>query len=147
MIEDTRVTFSVVIPLADAASASQLRTCLEHLEAQTVSPKEVIVVLGNHACPSLFAVLMEFGEIRVFERQLHKCAARNLGARYAKGDYLVHIDVDTFLDSDALKAASGVIAETGAKAVLLGESVSPKNLLLRVKSLERRLYLCDASLS
>jgi glycosyltransferase involved in cell wall biosynthesis len=147
MTEDTQVTFSVIVPLADAASASQLRTCLEHLEKQTVPPKEVIVVLGDHASPELFAVLREFRETRIFERELKKCAARNLGARHAKGIYLVHIDVDTFLDSDALEAASGVIAETGAKAVFLGERVSPKNLLLRVKALERRLYLCDANLS
>src|SRR3990172_2083375 len=147
MTEDTRATFSVVIPLADAALASQLRTCLEHLEKQTVPPKEVIVVLGNHACPGLFAVLREFRETRVFEQELKKCAARNFGARNASGNYLVHIDVDTFLDSDALEAASRVIAETGAKAVLLGERVSPRNLLLRAKALERNLYLCDANLS
>ena len=147
MTEDTRVTFSVVIPLADTASASQLRTCLEHLEEQTVPPKEVIIVLGNHASPGLFTVLKEFRETRIFERELKKCAARNLGASYAKGDYLVHVDVDTYLDSDALEAAAGVIAETGAKAVLLGERVSPKNLLLRVKALERKLYQSDANLS
>jgi len=147
MTEDTRATFSVVIPLADAASASQLRTCLEHLEKQTLPPQEVIVVLGNHSRPALFVVLKEFRETRVFERELKKCAARNFGARNASGDYLVHIDVDTFLDSDALEAASQVIAETGAKAVLLGERVSPRNLLLRAKALERNLYLCDANLS
>jgi glycosyltransferase involved in cell wall biosynthesis len=147
MTEDPRVTFSVVIPLADAASASQLRTCLEHLQKQTVPPHEVIVVLGSRASSDLFAVLREFPGVRVFERELKKCAARNLGAQQATGDYLVHIDVDTYLDSDALEAASAVIAQTGAKAVLLGERVSPRNFLLRIKALERRLYLCDANLS
>ena len=146
MTEDARVTFSVVIPLADTASPSQLRTCLEHLDRQTVPPKEIIIVLGNHASAGLFAVLREYREIRILERELRKCPARNLGAIHATGDYLVHIDVDNCLDSDALETASRVIADTGAKVVLLGERVSPTNLLLRVKALERKLYLGDANL-
>jgi len=141
-----RPSFSVVIPVADNASPCGLESCVESVERQTLPPKQIIVVVGPTAAPSLLQFLDGRPGLITLKRSLGKSVARNLGASLATGDFLVHLDVDTRLEADALESAAELADQTGAKAIVLAEKVLPANLVTRAKCLERRFNAMDSAI-
>lgn len=109
----TTLAVSVIIPTFNEEAV--IHRCLESLAAQTVKPKEVIVV-DDGSTDNTFRVVQiatspstvaqgPRNDIKII-RQNHEGtgAARNLGASKATGDILVFVDADmrfhpTFLDA------------------------------------------------
>lgn len=91
---------SVVIPVRNGAA--ELRLCLQHLRASAFPDFEVLVV-DDASTDDTAAVAAQFGA-RVL--QLPACrgpaAARNAGAKLARGAYLLFIDADVCVHPDTL---------------------------------------------
>jgi GT2 family glycosyltransferase len=97
---------SVIIPHHDRLSA--LMETLGALARQTLSPDafEVIVVddgSPSAACEAVRAASHPFTLSALRQPHLGPAAARNLGARSARGDVLLFLDCDILLEPEALR--------------------------------------------
>lgn len=95
---------SVIIPTYN--EEGQIRQCLESLSKQSLGDFEVIVVDDGSTdrTEDIFKSLQTDYELK-FLKQNHKGpgAARNLGAKEAKGEVLVFVDADMTFDKNFLK--------------------------------------------
>lgn len=91
-----------------------IKDCLASLKAQSYSDFEIIVV-DDGSMDSTLKLLKESGVL--FLRQNHQGpgAARNLGAKNAKGEILVFVDADMTFDRNFLKNLTKPILNEKAK--------------------------------
>lgn len=89
---------SVVIPVWN--HAKELESCLRSLSKQTYSAREIIVVDDGSTDHPVAQAPVKF--IRLGQRR-GAAAARNEGARYATGDYLIFVDADAVLVPHAIE--------------------------------------------
>ena len=100
-----KYSVSVIIPVYNVER--YLSDCLDSIISQTLQEIEIICINDGSTDSSLF-ILRKYAErdprIRIIEQpNLGLSAARNTGARAAKGKYLYFIDSDDFLDPSALQ--------------------------------------------
>lgn len=85
--------------------------CIESLLKQSYDNMEIIVV-DNHSTDQSVELIREFCEdkkvgdkVRVVDSDVNlmNAGGRNLGIRYAKGDYLLFVDSDNILDHEAVR--------------------------------------------
>lgn len=144
----TKLIFSTIIPVADNASSSQLETCLQSLFQQTVKDQEVIIIIGPQAKKSLFQVVKKFPQVKILQKVLSKSAARNFGVKKAKGNFLLHLDVDYLLAPKTLAVCTQLIQEKRARAIIIPETVrTKKSLWQRARFLERQITFQDPDLA
>lgn len=114
---------SVIIPTYDEESV--LENCIESLGAQTHPDFEVIVVDdgSNDGTSDILENLEKTLPNFKFVKQAHKGpgAARNLGAKNAKGEILVFVDADMTFDKFFLESLVSPIEHTNAKGTFSKE--------------------------
>ncbi len=96
---------SIVVPVYNAES--YLRQCLDSLVNQTYSDIEIICVNDGSSDGSL-KILKQFAEkdqrVRILNRENRGVSeSRNDGIHYAKGDWLMFVDSDDWIDTDCCK--------------------------------------------
>lgn len=99
------IRFSIVVPVYNAAET--LGPCLESLVSQEFEDYEVILI-DDGSSDSSRSVLIEFcgptSKLRtIFQDNFGPSAARNAGIALARGDYLVFVDSDDFVEPTMLK--------------------------------------------
>jgi glycosyltransferase involved in cell wall biosynthesis len=133
---------SVIIPTLDAAA--HLPRCLAALRTQRRVRYEVIVVdQGSSDETPHIAALNNALLISVPRPQFYSPPApyRNLGARHARGRYLLHLDADMELLPGTLAACIDACTRHGYIAVVLHEVDVVSGFWGSCKALERRCYL------
>lgn len=104
------ITYSVIIPAYNEEVC--LPATLMYLKrnmAAVCAPGEIIVV-DNNSTDETPDIARRFGARVVFEAFNQISRARNAGGRAARGDYLIFLDADTFLNTDLLTAALSKLA-------------------------------------
>lgn len=92
---------SVIVPVYNVEK--YLRTCMESLVTQTLEDIEIIVV-NDGSSDNSQAILEEYEQrypqkIMVYKIENHGVSyARNYGARYAEGEYLLFVDSDDYIE-------------------------------------------------
>ena len=113
--------FSIIIPVYN--TEKYLRQCLDSVLAQTFTDYECILVNDGSTDES-----KKICEEYCFNYQLFKLVnqenqglsvARNIGISHARGDYIVFLDSDDFINSTALQELHNKISEYGNKNVLI----------------------------
>lgn len=99
-----------------------LRQCMDSVVNQTLYDIEIICVDDGSTDNSL-SILREYeskdARIKVYSQQNNGAgAARNLGLRYAKGEYLSFLDSDDFFELDMLEKAYNKIKEAQAQIIV-----------------------------
>lgn len=109
-------TISVIIPTYNSADVvgDALRSCLE----QTCPPLEILVI-NDGSTDALDAALQPFRDRIVLHSQANQgaAAARNRGARLAKGEWLLFLDADDLLFPNALADLQKAAAQTSAGVI------------------------------
>lgn len=105
VLEEHTPLVSVIIPVHDRPAV--FLNCLTHLARQTYGRIEVIVV-EDGSRDDMQSVLQRSAlpfDVRFFRTPTHLGAAgaRNFGAEYAQGEYLLFLDADCFLRRDAVE--------------------------------------------
>lgn len=113
MSKDIRV--SLVLPAYN--EAAYLRTCLEAIAQQTVTPFEVIVV-DNNSTDETADIAASFPFVKLLrERKQGVVYARTKGFNAARGDVIARIDVDTLLPPDWIESVQYIFADESVAAV------------------------------
>ena len=104
--------------------ANFLPKCFHALETQTMDLNSFeVIVVDNNSTDNTSDVVKEYAEKSplhisyVMEKEQGISAARNTGMKYAKSDYLLFLDDDAIVYSDALQYIYTAFEETGADAV------------------------------
>lgn len=113
---------SIVIPVWN--QADQVFRCLKSLEQQTYQPREVIMVDDGSTDGLASRITQYASHIRVpiqfhrFEQNKGAPAARNEGARHAKGEYIIFLDADIVMEPTFLEKMVQVL-ETHPEAAFV----------------------------
>jgi GT2 family glycosyltransferase len=111
----SRPLISFVIPVRD--DAERLRRCLESIEANGYSRREVeVIVIDNGSGDGSTRVACEAGAIVRRVTRATVAELRNHGARVARGELLAFVDADHEIDSTWVASAIDALADhhTGA---------------------------------
>jgi glycosyltransferase involved in cell wall biosynthesis len=93
---------SIVIPCYN--SGATLPQTLESLRAQSLPPREVIVVDDGSTDPATVSLLDSLADIRLVRQPNRGLpAARNAGFAAATGEFVLPLDADDWLEPDALE--------------------------------------------
>lgn len=108
---DNSILFSIVVPAYNAEEC--LAECLDSVLSQTYSPFEVIVV-NDGSVDGTLEICKRFTETNSCVSVIDKpngglSSARNAGSAVASGDYILYLDADDVLVSDALKELSSFL--------------------------------------
>ncbi len=93
---------SVVIPAYNAERF--IATAINSALSQTYTPHEIIIV-DDGSCDNTQAVIAQYGDkIKyIYQPNAGPAAARNLGVREAKGEWVAFLDSDDYWDKDHLE--------------------------------------------
>ena len=126
---------SVVVPTKNAERT--LARCLASLQRQTAPPLEVIVV-DNFSTDATVAIAERCGT-RVYRHGSERSEQRNCGTRLARGDCVLFVDADMYLQPGAVAASARALLDHDA--VVLPEASFGAGFWARCRALERRCYL------
>ena len=130
-----RPLISIILPTFN--SEQFLEKCLRSIGNQTYTNIEIIII-DNYSSDKTKAIAKKYG--KVIEHKGLRSAARNIGASFAKGDFLLSIDAD-------MELSSNVISECLAKvklnfdAIIIPEISVGKGFWAKCKALEKRCYI------
>ena len=93
------VKFSFIIPTKN--EEKYIKNCLDSIKKQTIKNYEIIIIDSNSTDNTL-KIAKKYGKIFI-ERKKGPSAARNKGAKNAKGDILIFMDADVILNKNFLK--------------------------------------------
>src|SRR5271169_5970613 len=128
---------SVVIPTLN--SESTISSCLESIFSQTYGNLEIIVVDG-YSKDRTVSLARQRGAT-VLSTTAKRSKARNEGAEFAKGNYLIFIDSDMELYSSVIEQCVNESRAKGCDAVTVPEVSVGKGYWSRCIALEKKIYL------
>lgn len=109
---------SVIIPAHNAAQ--HLRECLNCLVESSIAPLEVIVVDDCSTDGSREIAAASGARVLSTERRSGPAAARNLGARNARGRILFFLDADVFVHPDTIERVAEAFARDPELDAVIG---------------------------
>ena len=95
--------FSIVIPVYNVEKF--IKRTLDSIKSQTFKDYEVIVVNDGSTDKSM-DIVKKYDVKIINSKHVEVSEARNIGAKQAKGEYLVFLDSDDWWDKDLLKEVS-----------------------------------------
>lgn len=128
---------SVIVPTRN--NARTIEACLASIMAQSYPATELLVV-DNHSTDGTPQIAARFTE-SVFSAGPERSAQRNLGIERAQGEWILWIDSDMVMPSQAVEVAIRTAVETKAVGVALPERTIGAGFWTACRALERTCYL------
>ena len=152
---------SVIVPVYNTGDL--LRDCLDSLVGQTLDKIEIIVI-DDCSTDNSLEIIKQYADrypnIRVYQNQVNigQGATRNVGLKYAKGDYIGFLDSDDYVSLTMFENLyQNIIANNYPDYVMTGLIFVKDNTYLKnnigtidktgrlIKTTERELKLLDIS--
>jgi len=130
---------SVVIPTFNARKT--IEQCLQSVEKQTYSRLETIAV-DRYSTDDTQQIVKQ-RQAKLFIQNSERSAAKNFGAKKARGDFLLFVDSDMDLDPKIVEECVELCLEKGFSAAVIPEVTVADNFLAKCRKLERELYNSD----
>ena len=127
---------SIIIPTFN--SEKTIHSCLKSIIEQTYKEIEIIIV-DKHSQDNTIKIAEEYGA-KILVRNVGRSAARNLGAKYAGGDFLLFIDSDMELTPKVIEECAATSISNNIDAVIIPEEPVTKGFLSECRRLEKQLY-------
>jgi glycosyltransferase involved in cell wall biosynthesis len=127
---------SVIIPVHNGGK--QFARCLDSLQLCSPSPLEIIVVADGESDGSWRLALAKGHRTVLLERQSGPAAARNTGAKLAKGEILLFLDADVLVKPNLVADIEDFFDRHRSHAALIGSyDAQPleKNLISQYRNL------------
>lgn len=137
-----RLLISIVIPVHNGADT--ISTCLDHLE-NCDYPREryEIIVVDNNSTDNTGHIVKKRNVQYCFEPEPGAAAARNSGARIAKGDILGFVDADCLVDKTWIGKVEKSLANTDVAAIVGLRQHVTRNVYDVMQSMDYQKYWAD----
>ena len=129
---------SIIIPTRN--SEATIETCLKSIRQQTYFNVEIIVV-DNYSDDRTRELVKRYGA-KVLLKCSERSAARNYGAKHARGELLLFIDSDMELGPTVIEECVKIVL-VGYDAVIIPEKTIGQSFWAKVRALERSTYVGD----
>jgi glycosyltransferase involved in cell wall biosynthesis len=130
---------SIIIPTYN--SARTLRGCLNSIENQSYPKSRIeVIVVDKFSMDDTPAIVRAFGA-KLIPTKAGRSAARNIGAKVAKGNYILFLDSDMILSSRVIEEC--VKKMEGNKSLVglyIPEKVIGNGFWVKVRNFERSFY-------
>jgi glycosyltransferase involved in cell wall biosynthesis len=137
---------SIILPLAKNENKQKIIRCLDSLKKQSFQKFELLIITSPKLAQKLSSLFREYKFTKIHPGHWSKSAARNEGAKKAKGQFLFHLDAD-------MKLSSGLLLELvqktkkGKVAVVVPCPISKNvNFWGKCRGLEAKLISGDSVL-
>jgi GT2 family glycosyltransferase len=136
----TEPGISVIVPVRDGGEP--FARCLAGLTALDPAPLEVLVVDDGSRDASADAAKGAGARVVTMAATRGPAAARNLGARHARGDVLFFVDADVAVRPDAIDHVARALKDVTVAAVIGSYDATPgaTNFLSQYKNLAHRYW-------
>ena len=135
-------TISVIVPIYNAAN--YLRKCLDSLIEQNTTAQLQMILIDDGSTDDSRSIAQEYANnyagntsrhvILLNQEHSGQSAARNLGMKYAIGQYTCFVDADDYIDKDFLDTHLRAIFASGAQVVQSGyKRVTKEETILETK--------------
>lgn len=101
--------FSIIVPVYNVEN--YIRECLESIKSQTYKDYEVIIVNDGTKDNSI-EIAKEYPFKIINQKNQGLSVARNTGVKHAKGEYILFLDSDDYLEKDTLKEIEKSLGNT-----------------------------------
>lgn len=115
-----------------------LSRLLLSIKRQSYSNFEIVLV-DNYSTDKTVEIAKKF-KVHFYQRGPERSAQRNLGAKVAKGDFLLFLDADMELSSKVVEDCVKEVKEQKAEGVVIPEQSKWINFWGKVKAFERSFY-------
>ncbi len=134
--------FSIVVPIYNVER--YLRQCLDSLVCQACAEKEIILV-DDGSTDSSGMLCDEYARQYDYVRAVHQenqgvSVARNVGLSIARGEWLVFVDADDWVDNDMLERLMGYILTIPADLYRFGKFTKHTVISFRSEQEKFRFY-------
>ncbi len=112
---------SIIVPIYNVSQ--WLERCLDSIKNQSLKNYEVLMIDDGSTDDSYFLAekYCDDSRFKLYKQaNAGQGAARNLGLKYANGDYIVFVDSDDWIHEDYLKTMYQTIMENDADIVVCG---------------------------
>lgn len=125
-----KIKFSIIVPVYNVEK--YLNTCLESIVKQTYNNYEVIIVCDK--CDDNSEMIVDYYVKKYNWKKIHEeytglSKARNLGVDEAKGDYLMFLDGDDYLDNHLLETINNLLDDDTDILRFQVQDVNDKNIV------------------
>lgn len=129
---------SVVIPTYN--SARTIRDCLKSIRDQDYPGPVEVIVVDNLSTDETTKIATEFGA-KLIELRSSIPSARNIGARIAKGEFILNLDSDMYLSKTVIRECVDTIrGDEETVAVRVPRRVIGSRYWIRVRDFEDGFY-------
>jgi glycosyltransferase involved in cell wall biosynthesis len=137
--QKTTPLVSIIIPTYN--SKRTLRQCLQSIKEQTYKRIETIVI-DRHSSDETVEIAKHF-KAKLFYVTQERSVAKNLGAKNAKGKYLLFLDSDMELSPNVVKECVKLCEEKNFDAAVVPLTTVAIGFLAECRKLEVELYSYD----
>ena len=136
MEEEKKIRFSIIITAYNIEK--YIEKSIESVRKQTFKNREIIVI-DDCSTDKTLQKIKQFHDIQIVEHKENKClgGARNSGVRKAKGEYIIFLDGDDFLNNEkVLEKLDKLIAKNSPDVIYLGFELTGKKEGVIIPTLE-----------
>ncbi|QQG47067.1 MAG: glycosyltransferase [Candidatus Woesebacteria bacterium] len=139
----TNPLISIIIPAKN--EEKNIGRLLESIKRQTYK-KIQIVLVDDGSTDKTVEISKRFSKYVYKRKHLERSIQRNFGAKKAHGSFLVFLDADMELTPKVIEASIKVQRKTKAKAITIAEKTVGNNLIAKIRTFERQMYLGDKTI-
>lgn len=130
---------SIIIPTKN--EEDNIARLLDSLKDQTFKNFEVIII-DNHSKDKTVKIAAKFTD-KIFKKGPERSVQKNLGAKIARGDFLLFLDADMMLKKGSIKIFFETVKKTGNDALVIPEEIPGNDFFSRCRNFEKSLYFKD----
>lgn len=128
---------SITIPTFN--SEKTIHHCLSSIINQSFPSVEVTIV-DNYSADKTEEICRKYN-CNFLKAVCGKAEARKIGFYHSRGDYVLLLDSDMYLEKDLLSEIIGLIENYNLDAIIISEEFPPKSIFRIARNIEKKCYI------
>jgi glycosyltransferase involved in cell wall biosynthesis len=144
MVKNKTNTPIISITIPTFNSEKTIHHCLSSITDQCFHSVEVTIV-DNYSSDKTEEICRKY-DCNFLKAVCGKAEARKIGFYHSKGDYILLLDSDMYLEKGLLNEIISLIENYSLDAVIISEEFPPKSILHVVRNIEKKCYIEESEI-
>jgi glycosyltransferase involved in cell wall biosynthesis len=133
---------SITIPTFN--SEKTIHHCLSSIINQSF-PRVEVTIVDNYSADKTEEICRKYN-CNFLKVVCGKAEARKIGFYHSKGDYILLLDSDMYLEKDLLNEIISLIENHNLDAIIISEEYPPKSILHVARNIEKKCYIEESEI-